>query len=341
MLRRPQDVHASNDPPPPLEGYRKSAEEYAARYERALAKGKDADACEALWGLVARGTESVGWCEGALRSGEDQKISDAAGVCAWIGPSPALVETLRGLVETLPDSEGRDSAAGALPAGVRAEMTREEDEAASDVAPGDNLLECKIVWYVEAPLDRVVADNEERSWATREPPTRHSAPLVELGPLLEWSAEIPWRNPYLMVSAGDRWTAVFSRTADHSWVDAFSRRLDTRVLRTSCSTEGPYPGLAFWLTLPGGEENRSIQIGKDDSGWFWHLHGLEQDFEEPERYRERLKAKRFDVEMLDRYCRALGIERTNPDFYGPDAVLFAHGSPEPPRRRRWWRPWAR
>ncbi|MDA0158815.1 hypothetical protein OM076_00945 [Solirubrobacter ginsenosidimutans] len=340
MLRRPQDVHASDDQPPRLAGYRKSAEEYAARYERALARGKDAAACDALWGLVARGTESVGWCEGALRSGDDLRISDAAGVCLWIGPPSTLIETLRSLVETLPDSEGRDSAAAALPAEVRAEMTREEDDAAPDIAPGDNLLECTIVWYVEAPLERVVADHEQRPARqdASEPATRHSAPLIELGPLLEWSAETPWRRPYLMVSAGDRWTAVFSRTADHSWVDSFSRRLDTRVLRTSCSSEDPYPGVAFWLTLPGGKEWRSIQVGKDDSGWFWHLRGSEQAFEEPERYQERLKAKRFDVQMLDRYCLALRIDRNNPDFYGPDAVLFVDGSPDRPRRRRrWWR----
>jgi len=344
VLRRPQDVHASNDRPPPLGGYRKSAEEYAAQYERALAKGKDADACEALWGLVAQGTHSVAWCEGVLRSGDDVRISDAAGVCAWmVGPPPTLVQALRELVRTLPDSEGRDSAAAALPAEVRAEMRREEDEAAADAASEDRLLGCKIVWYVEAPLERVVADHEQRraQW-TKVPElvTRHSAPLVELGPLLDPPADAPWWRHYLVVGAGDRWTAIFCRGADLSWVDSFARRLDTRVLRTSCHADEPYyPGLAFWLTLPGGEEARTIQVGKDDSGWFWHLHGPEQGFEEAERYSERLKAKRFDVATLNRYCSALGIDRTNPDFYGPDAVLCAYEqtAQRPTPSQRWWR----
>src|SRR5262249_11330121 len=151
--------------PPALEAYRESVGEYAARYEQALAKASHDDECDALWGLVARGSESVTWCEQQLRSGDDLRISDAAGGCAWIDLPSTLVDTLRQLVVALPDPEGRDSVAGALPAEVRAELTREDDEAAAHAAPGREILGCQIVWYVEAPLERVVADL--RRWRAR------------------------------------------------------------------------------------------------------------------------------------------------------------------------------
>ena len=61
------------------------------------------------------------------------------------------------------------------------------------------------------------------------------------------------------------------------------------------------------------------------SGWVAFLLGSPLPFEEMATYRARIKRERFDLDMLNRYCEALGIARSNDRFYGQHAVL--HDSP--------------
>jgi len=56
------------------------------------------------------------------------------------------------------------------------------------------------------------------------------------------------------------------------------------------------------------------------SGWVVFLLGSPLPFEEMATYRARIKRERFDLDMLNRYCEALGIARSNDRFYCQHAV---------------------
>lgn len=62
---------------------------------------------------------------------------------------------------------------------------------------------------------------------------------------------------------------------------------------------------------------RYLSVSNDVSGWSFSESGEVQPFEEPGRYKEKRVRERFTVEMLERYCRALGIELNQVNFYGP------------------------
>ena len=103
-----------------------------------------------------------------------------------------------------------------------------------------------------------------------------------------------------------------------------ARTLPTRALRTSYA---PGEDCAFWL-FDGAREDlgplwyvRTIQASRHDSGWRWDLSGEPQDFEDLEAYTARRIHQRFERARLNAYCRALGIERETPAFYGPRALL--------------------
>jgi hypothetical protein len=58
-----------------------------------------------------------------------------------------------------------------------------------------------------------------------------------------------------------------------------------------------------------------------DSHWEFDVGGTPQSFEETEAYHARRVRDRFNSQMLERYCQALGVDVFNPDAYGPGAVL--------------------
>lgn len=66
---------------------------------------------------------------------------------------------------------------------------------------------------------------------------------------------------------------------------------------------------------------RAIEVVYDDR-WIFGTSGTEQPFEEIEAYKSRRKRDRFTSEMLDRYCKALGVDVFNPDAYGPDSFFI-------------------
>jgi hypothetical protein len=67
---------------------------------------------------------------------------------------------------------------------------------------------------------------------------------------------------------------------------------------------------------------RCVDVGCYEDGWEFTAKGPVLPFEHTERYRARRIRDRFTPEMLQSYCRALGIDVFNADFYGPEFVLF-------------------
>jgi hypothetical protein len=80
-------------------------------------------------------------------------------------------------------------------------------------------------------------------------------------------------------------------------------------------------------------QQRAIVAMNDGGTWRFSADGAEQPFEEPQKYGARRSADRFTDEMLERYCKALGIGFFDESFYGKEAALIdtiqelAPGSP--------------
>jgi hypothetical protein len=67
-----------------------------------------------------------------------------------------------------------------------------------------------------------------------------------------------------------------------------------------------------------------------DGNWVFDVFGTPQDFEELDAYRAPRARDRFTSEMLERYCKALGLDVFNPQAYGPRAVLVRSEVEVPP-----------
>jgi hypothetical protein len=74
---------------------------------------------------------------------------------------------------------------------------------------------------------------------------------------------------------------------------------------------------------------RSVSVAFDGKRWVFNASGIEQAFEETEAYQARRVRDRFTSDMLERYCRALGLDVFNDDLYGPEAVFFESMMPMP------------
>jgi hypothetical protein len=66
---------------------------------------------------------------------------------------------------------------------------------------------------------------------------------------------------------------------------------------------------------------RSVVAINDVRGWEFTATGPPQDFEDATRYTARRVADRFTPEMLEAYCRALGIQLFIEEFYGGAGVI--------------------
>jgi hypothetical protein len=75
---------------------------------------------------------------------------------------------------------------------------------------------------------------------------------------------------------------------------------------------------------------RVVEVVHDGSRWTFHQSGAEQPFEEPDAYANSRVRERFTSEMLERYCRALGVDAFNSAAYGPRSILVSSKVAAPP-----------
>jgi hypothetical protein len=78
-------------------------------------------------------------------------------------------------------------------------------------------------------------------------------------------------------------------------------------------------------------QERAVVAMNDGGSWLFSADGIQQSFEEPERYKARRIADRFTDEMLERYCKALGIGLFDEAFYGMKAAVINTVQKLPPR----------
>jgi len=161
----------------------------------------------------------------------------------------------------------------------------------------------------------------------------------------------PLRTPldrYLLIETRSDWTAVFSnglRVNDvFSPVSYLPTLLGCRGLEVTSvpdrSTKGAKDGLQVWgavvFALYGSTKTdwlnriRRVAVTNDVSGWQFTEDGEIQRYEQPENYRSRKVMDRFTVEMLESYCRALGIEVFDASFYGGQCLVSHTETTTPP-----------
>src|SRR5262249_42389236 len=68
---------------------------------------------------------------------------------------------------------------------------------------------------------------------------------------------------------------------------------------------------------------RAIDAAHDGGGWVFETSGDIQPYEKPEMYVARRVRDRFTPDLLEEYCRALGIRLFDEHFYGPKGILIA------------------
>jgi hypothetical protein len=86
-----------------------------------------------------------------------------------------------------------------------------------------------------------------------------------------------------------------------------------------------FGGLIFAYSPHGvAATNRSMALVEGDtssSRYHFGAFGPVQPWEEPERYTARRKPDRITPELVERYCRALGIDVFDLDFYAGPSVF--------------------
>ncbi|HEY4269269.1 MAG TPA: hypothetical protein VGM94_13870 [Galbitalea sp.] len=193
------------------------------------------------------------------------------------------------------------------------------------------------IGFLELPFDECLARLREwneslYTWVkVRRPKTTFPEALNDLQPLVYGS-----RPRELLVAAG-RWTACFDSRAmgtdPESFVGHLSKEALCQGLIVASSAPSPKePGVRrrnglVGFTLFGPLETdwmnevRTVSVADNDKKASFFASGTEQWFEDPDAYLSRRVRDRFTPELLERYCRALGIDVFNPDFYGPECAL--------------------
>lgn len=198
------------------------------------------------------------------------------------------------------------------------------------------------IGFLEAGLDQVAKElvNWQGELSPDLPPvaTRLERPfpavLVALEPLTSHV-----RSREMVIATHSSWTAYFDngvRGPDPVPVMGYlARHMKTRGLAVTAIPHtagspgiegGRYGAVSFEMVGPERTHFlnyiRSIAVVFNGRKWEFALGGEAQPFEDVDAYRARKATERFTFEMLDRYCRSLGVRPFDDHFYRSQAVLI-------------------
>jgi hypothetical protein len=140
---------------------------------------------------------------------------------------------------------------------------------------------------------------------------------------------------YLLVETKSNWTAIFAnglRVNDvFSPVSYLPLLLNCRGLEVGYAPDRSKSDRKDLIRMWGhalfalyGPSNtdwlnriRYLSVSNDVGGWSFSESGDVQRYEELDAYKKRRIQERLTFEMLERYCRALGVEVNQVEFYGP------------------------
>lgn len=360
-LRLPQDVgpaHGSRDTRgvPDLKELQAGVDEYLAMRGDAAEHSARALGC---WGLVARWPASGDAVAKLLQSSREEDIEDAAGILGRVAIPDDMLRAVISLIETLPDSTARDCLVQSLPLGHPRRAPEAVPVAGSLHALADVPLQggwepySSRIQFIEGGFD-VVTKAFSRWMGTLSTPgllfrlglprqkaaskytmSRHGGSLSTLLSLLDpyW-----WPTKRLLVETQFGWTAVFSNGHDTYEASVLSGRMRVRGVVTEFSAdvvingEVQNYGNTLFELVDNGESVRTVQVSRQSSGWDAVQLGTPVPFEEVHRYQTRVKRERFDLGMLNRYCSAIGINRSDDNKYGPRAMLHTESETNAPQQ---------
>jgi hypothetical protein len=191
------------------------------------------------------------------------------------------------------------------------------------------------IGFLEAPFETVVY--EDKQWRAELGGYAGRRVSGGIRELLE--ALLPLTGPllrYEWVESPSMWTAYFdnSRIGGDPFgpISYLSKRLGSRGVIVSFrpQTERTEGGARFdlygqepvdWLNC-----TRCVCAINDGGRWTWDEIGSVQPFEEIAHYRAKRIRDRLTEEMLERYCKALGIRPFDADFYGQSGFLVENKS---------------
>lgn len=188
--------------------------------------------------------------------------------------------------------------------------------------------------FVEASLDRV--SEALVGWLRQLGRTTSAETRAEPFPEVLHQLEpltFGWIPRELLVATRSNWTAYFDcsvRGTDMTGAVPYlcrllsCRGLPVRVVPHDGTPDGRLGSIQFRLLGPTHtilNNIRSVAAVHNGDRWEFVATGEPQPYEELDRYRSRRIQDRLTPEMIERYCRALGIEAFDPAFYRPEAVL--------------------
>jgi hypothetical protein len=194
--------------------------------------------------------------------------------------------------------------------------------------------------FLRAPLPGLAGFFDR--WLNGLRPTVHRAFQAELATALGQLGN-GRDSRVLLAETRSEWVAVFVDRRD-SFLSEVYHPVRTIPCRGLCvrwfphtidqdRQQGHYGAVTFQTLADHPTDflsvERSVDLGCYERGWKFSASGPVLPFEQTERYSARKIRDRFTPEMLDAYCRALGIEVFRADFYGPAFVLFQPQRAEP------------
>lgn len=146
------------------------------------------------------------------------------------------------------------------------------------------------------------------------------------------------RRRFLLVPTRSAWTAYFDNYLNGTdasgpighltlkckcsglLIDATPDTMGTKSLYDK-TRRGVYGASIFELYGPEKTEwlnvVRTVYAANDGGRWKFLASGTPQSYEEPETYKARRVRDKLPFELLDKYCRALGLRPFDDDFYLP------------------------
>ncbi|WP_315915778.1 hypothetical protein [Arthrobacter sp. lap29] len=196
--------------------------------------------------------------------------------------------------------------------------------------------------FLEAPLGEVAQALEQWRVAIHGSARQERFPggfednVLKLEPLVNG-----WTSRELLVATSNpEWTAFLNchhqGSSQKAAVSYLAETMGCHGLFVSSvppskdASRGPWGAIQFELYGPVGTPLncvRAISLSQDGARWSFYADDKPVlDFEEVDAYTSRKIRDRFTLDMLKRYCAALGLHPFDPEFYPGPSILVTNAS---------------
>jgi hypothetical protein len=182
----------------------------------------------------------------------------------------------------------------------------------------EQVVEAFLAWY--QPLI------ERREWKldVRKEQVTFEEALGRLEPL-----EYP--EKHIFMTTKSKWIAFTDnrQQAEIGRIRQVSKRLDVQSVEVGAwernVSDNPKSvngwGGGYFTLNQGNDMTRSVSLMYNDK-WDFDEYGEPLPFENMSAYKEKLAKNRLTPAMVDQYCKEIGIDLFNEDFYLPEKVAY-------------------